>query len=126
MKEKSILEQKTKNELHKYIITHGCYSYDENSRICEKWFANAPRYLFRAVDGKYNIAKKVLCDVGCAYGMNLVFCASGSYGIETEEYAAKFARSLGLVVHQYDVLKDNVCNLPKVDVVWCSAVLEHV
>lgn len=117
---------RTKEELRDYILINGCYSREENLRIYEKWFATAPRYLFRAVDRKYDITKKVLCDVGCAYGMNLVFCAPGSYGIEIEEYEVKFASSLGLTVYQRDVINDDLCDLPKAEVVWCSAVLEHV
>ena len=117
---------KKRKESQDYILMHGCYSHEENLRIYEKWFANAPRYLFRAVDRKYRITKKVLCDVGCAYGMNLVYCAPGSYGIEIEDYAVKFARSLGLTIYQRDVLNDDLSDLPKVEAVWCSAVLEHV
>jgi 2-polyprenyl-3-methyl-5-hydroxy-6-metoxy-1,4-benzoquinol methylase len=126
MKEEIMLEAKTRDELHNYIITHGCYSIEENSRIYEKWFARGARYLFRAVDEKYNITKKAICDVGCAYGVNLIFCASGSYGIEIDEYEIEFARSLGLLVYQRDILNGDLYDLPKVDVVWCSAVLEHV
>jgi len=117
---------RTKEELREYVLTHGCYGLEENSRIYEKWFANAPRYLFRAVDRKYHITKHILCDVGCSYGMNLLFCAPGSYGIDIDEYAVRFARSLGLSVFQRDVMNDDVHDLPKAEVVWCSAVLEHV
>lgn len=58
--------------------------------------------------------------------MNLPFCTPDSFGIEKTESEVRFARSLGLVVHQRDVLKDELSDLPKVQVVWCSAVLEHV
>lgn len=117
---------RTREELRDYIVTHGCCSPEENRRIYEKWFASAPRYLFRATDKKYAITKKVLCDVGCAFGMNLVFCAPGSYGIEIEHYEVTFARSLGLTVHERDVQKDDLSDLAKPEVIWCSAILEHV
>lgn len=123
---RALKEVKTKKELRGFVIAHGCYSKAENLRIYEKWFANAPRYLFRAVHRKYQIANKILCDIGCSYGMNLIFCAEGSFGIEIDEYAVKFARSLGLTVYQRDVLNDDLSDLPKAEVVWCSAVLEHV
>ena len=58
--------------------------------------------------------------------MNLVFCAPGSYGIEVEPYEVSFAQHLGLPVYRRDIIKENVCDLPKADVVWCSAILEHV
>ena len=115
-----------REELRNYILTHGCYSREENLHIYERGFARAPRYLFRAVDRKYSITKKVLCDVGCDYGANLFSCAPGSYGIEIEKSKVMFARSLGQRVYQRDVLKDDLTDLPKVEVVWCSAVLEHV
>jgi 2-polyprenyl-3-methyl-5-hydroxy-6-metoxy-1,4-benzoquinol methylase len=121
-----IAKVKTRDELRDYILKHGCYSHDENLRIYDKWFAFAPRYLFRAVNKKYGITEKVVCDVGSAYGMNLVFCGPGSYGIEIEEYEAKFATSLGLTVYQNDVINDDLTGLPEAEVVWCSAVLEHV
>jgi SAM-dependent methyltransferase len=57
---------------------------------------------------------------------HLVFCPPGSDGIEIEEFEVKFAQSIGLTVHQRDVLYDSLEDLPKVDAVWNSAVLEHV
>jgi len=113
-------------KLRDYIIDNGCYSNEENLRIYEKWLAQGPRHLFRAVDDRHQITQKVLCDVGCAYGTNLVYGARGSYGIEIQEHEAQFARSLGLTVYQRDVLNEELGDLPKTDIVWCSAVLEHV
>jgi SAM-dependent methyltransferase len=113
-------------ELKQHIIANGCYSERENERIYSKWFATAPRYLFRAVDRKYHITERTLCDVGCAYGANLAFCTADSYGIEIEEYEAKFAASIGLIVHNMDVITADFSHLPQVDVVWNSATLEHV
>jgi SAM-dependent methyltransferase len=115
-----------KDGLREYILSHGCYSREKNLLIYKKWFEDGPRYLFRALDKKYRVTKKVLCDVGCAYGMNLLYCAQGSYGIEIEAEKVSFARSLGLSVYQRDVVNDILTDLPKVDVAWCSAVLEHV
>jgi SAM-dependent methyltransferase len=39
---------------------------------------------------------------------------------------AKFAQAIGLDVHQRDVVNDDLSDLPRVDVVWCSALIEHV
>lgn len=113
-------------DLREYILTQGCYSRPENEQIYDKWFSNAPRYLFRAVDKKYGITKKILCDVGCSYGMNLLFCAPGSYGIEIEHHEVKFAEHLGLAVYERDIINEDICDLPKAEVVYCSAILEHV
>lgn len=117
---------KTRKELKAHVAQKGCFSSEENLRIYEKWFATAPRYLFRAVDRKYGLGNRVLCEVGCAYGMNLVFCKPGSYGLEVEENEVRFAQSLGLQVYRRDVLEDDLSDLPRAEAVWCSAVLEHV
>ncbi len=113
------------SDLQKYILDNGAFGKEENTRIFNKWFRDAPRYLYRAVNSKYHIASKIMCDVGCSYGMNLIFSASGSYGLEIEEYPAKFAASIGLRVERRDIF-DDISDLPKVEVVWCSAVLEHI
>lgn len=113
-------------ELRQRIIESGCYGNAENTRIYEKWFSSGPRYQFQAVDRKYGLADKVICDIGCGYGMNLVYAQPGSYGIEVDRYAADFARSIGLTIEERDFLHESVDDLPKVDAVWCSAVLEHV
>jgi SAM-dependent methyltransferase len=116
----------TRENLRQHMITNGCYSAVENERIYHKWFATAPRYVFRAVDRKYHLLEKTLCDVGCAYGGNLAYATPGSYGIEIEDYEVQFAQSIGLTVHQMDVIHADFSGLPKVDAVWNSATLEHV
>jgi SAM-dependent methyltransferase len=116
----------TPDELMQKVVENGCFSREKNQEIYDKWFSNAPRYLFRAVDKTYGISQKILCDVGCSYGANLFHCNSGSYGIEIQEDRAKFAISIGLKVYQRDVVGDDLSKLPKVEVIWCSAVLEHV
>jgi SAM-dependent methyltransferase len=100
-------------ELRQHIVANGCYSERENERIYNKWFAAGPRYLFRAVDRKYHLTEGT-------------FCNSNSYGIEIEEYETKFAASIGLTVHNMDVITSDFSHLPQVDCVWNSATLEHV
>jgi SAM-dependent methyltransferase len=113
-------------ELQQHIETHGRYTRRENLSIYDTWFSRGPRYLFRAVDRKYGISKSVICDAGCAFGTNLAYCAPGSYGLEIESYKADFARSIGLTVHSRDLMTDDFDDLPRVEAVWCSAVIEHV
>lgn len=113
-------------KLENHIIKNGCYDEQENSRIYQKWFKTAPRYLFRTVDKKYKITQKIICDVGCSYGMNLIHCTKDSYGIEIEEYSRTFGSSIGLQIYQRDIIKDDLSDLSKVEAIWCSAVLEHV
>lgn len=109
-----------------HIITRGCYDRQENERIFNKWFRTAPKIAFRRADAIYDLRSKTLCDVGCAYGANLPFTKSGSYGLEVNNDYVKFARAVDLDVHQRDVIADDLSDLPPVDVVWCSALIEHV
>jgi SAM-dependent methyltransferase len=109
-----------------YILGHGCYDRQENERIFNKWFRTAPKIAFRRTDAIYDLKHKTLCDVGCAYGANLFFTQPGSYGLEINSDYVKFAQGLGLTVHQRDVAADDLSDLPAVDAVWCSAVIEHV
>jgi SAM-dependent methyltransferase len=110
----------------RHILGGGCYDAQENERIFDKWFARAPKVVFRRADAAYNLRDKTLCDVGCCYGANLFFTQPGSYGLEVNTDYVKFARGLGLTVHARDVVEDDLNDLPRVDAVWCSAVIEHV
>jgi SAM-dependent methyltransferase len=113
-------------DVRELILERGCFDREENERIYWKWFHGAPRYLFRAVDRKYGLTQVRLADVGCSYGMNLLHCAPGSYGIEIDEREAAFALGLGLPVHHRDAMHGDLSDLERVDALWCAAVLEHV
>lgn len=108
------------------MVERGAFSPADNERVYDKWFAPAPRQLFRAVDRRYKLTAKRLCDVGCAFGENLVFCAPGSFGLEIEPECVEFATALGLDVRLRDVVHDDLSDVPEAEAVWCSAVLEHV
>ena len=114
------------DELKEFIIKNGCFPEEENRQIFEKWFANGPRYLFRPINRKYQITTKILCDIGCSYGTNLIFCSRESYGIEIDKRKIELAKSIGLLVYERDLQKEEIDDLPKVEIVWCSAVLEHL
>jgi len=113
-------------EMRENILKRGCYSDEENNRIYEKWFAPGPRQKFQAVNRKYRLEDKVICDIGCGYGMNLPYCQPDSFGIDIATYESDFAKSIGLNIYRRDFLHDSIDDLPKVEAVWCSAVLEHV
>ena len=108
------------------ILARGCYEPAENERIFDKWFRPAPKVAFRRASALYDLRKRTICDVGCAYGANLFFTPAGSYGLEVNSAYVRFARSLGLEVHERDVVQNDLSDLPRVDAVWCSALIEHV
>lgn len=108
------------------ILARGCYAPSENERIFEKWFQPAPKVSFRRASAIYDLRQATVCDVGCAYGANLFFTHPGSYGLEVNSDYVRFARAVGIDVHQRDVVHDILTDLPKVDAVWCSALIEHV
>lgn len=117
---------KTREAWKEYILDHGCYDAGENERIFQKWFERAPKVIFRRADAAYNLRRQTLCDVGCCYGANLFFSQPGSYGLEINSSYVRFARGLGLPVHERNVVDDDLGDLAQVDAVWCSAVIEHV
>ena len=114
-------------DLERFVVENGCYSTRENLRIYSKFFAGRPSRSFSQMFEKYNLSSRTVCDAGCGYGINLLYFARESYGIDVSEYQVEFARSLDLVcIYQRDIVSDDLADLPKVDVIWCSAVLEHV
>lgn len=118
----------TDAQLREHILARGCYDDAENQRIYKKWFTGSrPRdRVYAYVDARLGITQGTICDVGCGYGPTLVHAAPGSFGLELEEYQAKFARSIGLTVHTRNIITDDLSDIPLVDTVWCAAVLEHV
>ena len=119
-------EFKSRAAWKEHVLGRGCYDARENERIFNKWFARAPRIIFRRADEIYNLRQRTLCDVGCCYGANLYFSQPGSYGLEINSDYVRFAQGLGLPVHERNVVDEDLTDLPKVDAVWCSAVIEHV
>lgn len=115
-----------RSELRRHVLERGSLSREENERVYERRFANAPRHLFRAVDERYGLTDKRLCDVGCGFGENLVFAAPGSVGLDIDRGSVEFAQALGLDVRLRDVLHDNLGDVPPAEAIWCAAVLEHV
>jgi len=114
------------NGLREKITSNETYSREDNLQIFDDHCKNGPRYLFRAVDKKYGISKNILCDIGCAYGTNLIFCNHDSYGIEIDERKVNFITGLGFNVYKRDVVYESLDDLPRVEVIWCSEVLEHL
>ena len=53
----------------RHVLEAGCYDARENERIFDKWYARAPRVVFRRADAAYGLRGKTVCDVGCGLGV---------------------------------------------------------
>ena len=113
-------------DLGQFVLSHGCFTPEKNRAIYEKWFRQSPRYLFKAADERYRITQRRLCDIGSSYGTALFYASKDSYGIEIVPERVDFTKSLGLTAYCRDVTTADLSDLPKVEAVWCCAVLEHV
>ncbi len=116
----------SKDNLEEFILKNGVGTEETRRAVYEKWFKKSPRYLFQEIDRRYDLRHKKICDVGCSYGMNLMYCRPDSYGIEILPECAAFAEALGLTVYTRDVVNTDLADLPKAEAVWCCAMLEHV
>jgi SAM-dependent methyltransferase len=111
-------------QIRERILSEGTFPEHVKRKIYEKWFKR-PRKSFLAALRHFALHEKILCDVGCGYGSNLLYCSPDSYGIEITESAVDFARSIGLTVYHRDIFSD-LSDLPRAEVIWCADVLEHV
>lgn len=112
-----------------FVIENGPFDATENARIFDKWFSGTrPRdRLLSYLDERFGfLGDGILADVGCGYGMVLAVAAKGSYGVDYEGYQTVFAKALGFHVENRDVVEDDLSDLPKVQTVWCAAVIEHL
>lgn len=109
-----------------YVVANGCYDHEENLRIFEATWSRGPRYIIQALIQKLNFGETPVCDAGCGFGDNLLYCHPDSYGIELEPYYYEFAQSLGLNVKVKDIVVDDLSDLPQVPIVLCTDVLEHL
>jgi hypothetical protein len=63
-----------------HILRSGCYSASENEAIYQEWFANGPRYLFRAVNAKYNIVEAPSVTLAVLSGQISLIASPGHTG----------------------------------------------
>lgn len=113
--------------LQERVVQRGIYDHVVNKRIYREFFVlTRPKdRMFLEMARKYCFQECLVCDVGCGWGAHLANLPIG-YGIEIDSEKAKFAQSIGLTVYVRDVVEDTVSDLPRVDIVWCSATIEHV
>lgn len=97
-------------------IARGSFSAAENAAIYDKWFAGRPSHFLRHAIAKYGLGRRSVLDVGSCYGHALRRFGPGSMGVEVNEPAALWSRSIGMSVICGDV---DTAKLPQVSAVWC-------
>jgi len=112
---------KLKDRIFKYSFLDSTAT----EEIWNKYFKFMPLKLVLPLQ-KYDLDKKKILDVGSAWGEFLIHFGSGSKGIEILPEAAKFSKSLGLNVDEYNFEDEWYEESESFDAVWCSNVLEHV
>lgn len=108
------------------VVERGCFTPDENRDIYRANYEHPRHKMFLRIARELDLANKLVCDAGCGYGANLSHCGPGSYGIDMSNRAVRFCTSLGLNVYKHDIVRDDLSSLPRADVVWNSATIEHV
>lgn len=126
--ESRAVENRTEDELREHIVRSGTFAPDRNLEIYQACFAGsrAKDRMFEAMLREYHLDSKRVCDTGCGWGAHLVRCGPGSYGIDIDREKIAFAKAIGLNAHARDIVSDDLADLPKVQAVWCSAIIEHL
>lgn len=108
------------------MLEKGCYDRERNLRIFKKWYEPGPRARLVDVIERYQLSEKMVAEVGCGYGGNLIHYGPGSYGVEILQNEVNFINSIGMSAYLRDIITEPIDDLPKTDAVVAWAVLEHV
>ena len=114
------------DEIRQRVLARGCFSPEENRRIYKTSFEHPRHQFFARMAHIHSLGDRIVCDAGCGFGANLSLCHGESYGIDNNARAVRFCRALGLKAHLHDIVEDDLSHLPRVDVIWNSATIEHV
>ncbi len=82
--------------------------------------------MFFAMLKKFDLAKKQVADIGCGYGHYLYHFSKDSYGVDISDRHIRFANGLGLKTYQKDIINDSFSDIPKAQVGWSFATIEHI
>jgi len=116
---------KENSSLKDRIFSHSSLSSEETQKIWEKYFQFMPMKLALSLE-KYHLNKKMVLDIGSAWGEFLIHFGFGSKGIEVLPEAVKFSRAIGLNVNEYNFEDEWREENESFDAIWCSNVMEHV
>lgn len=108
------------------LVEKGCYGEERNLRIFNKWYKPGPRSRLVDVIDRYNLSTKMVAEVGCGYGGNLIHYGPHSYGVEILPNEVNFINSVGMTAYERDIVTQSIDDLPKAEAIVSWAVLEHV
>ncbi len=101
---------------------------DKINKVLDFHFTESrPRdLLFKSLLTKYYDSSRTVCDAASGYGHYLRYFGANSYGLEISGEHVQFANAMGLNVYKRNILDDDLSDLPKVDMVFSIATIEHV
>jgi SAM-dependent methyltransferase len=116
---------KDKLELKQYVLSKGCYSFDENLKIYKSFFE--PAYnTFQSLRKKRSFSKSKILDVGCHYGHFLIHFSNESLGVDIQDHTVKFAKSLRVNAIECNIEDYIPVGNESYEMIFASQVLEHM
>lgn len=99
---------------------------EETDRILNKFFRKIPNSAKILIE-RYNFDSMKILDVGCLYGLTLLYWGETSEGIDIYEPSIKFLRNLGVKVYDFNV-EDGFDKLRglQYEAIYCNNLIEHL
>jgi SAM-dependent methyltransferase len=117
---------KKHSEIRKLIKERSPFDEKETNRILDYFFSTIPTNV-RILIHDYQFNKNKVLDIGCSYGMSLLYWREDSEGIEIQDHMVQFVRSLGRIVHKLNV-EEGFSGLRKenYDAIYSNNLIEHL
>lgn len=99
---------------------------EETNRILNKFFYAVPRSVKILVQNHQFDRKKVL-DIGCSYGLTLLYWREDSEGVEIQHHMVEFVKALGRKVHVLNVDEGfSDLRTESYDAIYTNNLIEHL
>ncbi|MDD5547587.1 MAG: methyltransferase domain-containing protein [Candidatus Pacebacteria bacterium] len=118
--------KKTNEELKKIIDEKAPGSPEEKNwafNVLFKDWANMHEYIYKRFNVDFGMN---ILDIGSNYGQNFIHFGKDSLGVEINQKAVEFAKSLGLKVASINAEDDLKSINQKFNLIWCTDFLVHV
>mgnify|MGYP001029270004 CR=1 FL=1 len=108
------------------IVERSPYDEKETNRILSKFFGSVP-IAVKILTRNHGFDEKKVLDIGCSYGLTLLYWKEGSEGVEIQERLSKFVDSMGIKVHKLNV-EEGFQGLKEggYDAIYTHNLLEHL